>query len=258
MVGQSGVERFFCGSCADNRDLGFDFTMAFQPIIDCKAQSIFGYEALVRGLHNEPAYSVIAKVNDDNRYVFDQQCRIKAISLAAKLGINSMLSINFLPNAIYQPERCIRTTLEAAKQFDFPTKNIMFEFTEVEKIEDSSHVERIVKYYQSLGFQTAIDDFGSGYSGLNLLADFHTNIVKLDMGLIRNIHMSRSRQSIVSHCIGMFRELNITPLAEGVETIDEYMWLRDIGGVTLMQGYLFAKPGFESLPAVNFLPLQPT
>ncbi len=169
-----------------------------------------------------------------------------------------MLSINFLPNAIYQPERCIRTTLEAAKQFDFPTENIMFEFTEVEKIEDSSHVERIIKYYQSLGFQTAIDDFGSGYSGLNLLADFHTNIVKLDMGLIRNIHMSRSRQSIVSHCIFMFEELNITPLAEGVETIDEYMWLRDIGGVTLMQGYLFAKPGFESLPSVNFLSLQPT
>ncbi|QEQ97849.1 EAL domain-containing protein [Neptunomonas concharum] len=258
MEEQSGGERFFCGTCSDNRELGFGFTMAFQPIIDCHTQSIFGYEALVRGLNNEPAYSVIAKVNNDNRYVFDQECRIKAISLAAKLGINSMLSINFLPNAIYQPERCIRTTLKAAKQFDFPTKNIMFEFTEVEKIEDSSHVERIVKYYQSLGFQTAIDDFGSGYSGLNLLADFHTNIVKLDMGLIRNIHMSRSRQSIVSHCIGMFRELNITPLAEGVETIDEYMWLRDIGGVTLMQGYLFAKPGFESLPSVNFLSLQPT
>jgi len=169
--------------------------MAFQPIIDCHTQSIFGYEALVRGLNNEPAYSVIAKVNVDNRYVFDQECRIKAISLAAKLGINSMRSINFLPNAIYQPERCIRTTLEAAKQFDFPTENIMFEFTEVEKIEDSSHVERIIKYYQSLGFQTAID---------------------------------------------------------------EYMWLRDIGGVTLMQGYLFAKPGFESLPSVNFLSLQPT
>lgn len=90
-----------------------------------------------------------------------------------------MLSINFLPNAIYQPERCIRTTLEAAKQFDFPTENIMFEFTEVEKIEDCSHVECTVKYCQFLGFQTTIDDVGSGYSGLNLLANFHTNIVKL-------------------------------------------------------------------------------
>ncbi|EMQ2878779.1 EAL domain-containing protein, partial [Vibrio navarrensis] len=161
-------------------------------------------------------------------------------------------SINFLPNAVYQPERCIRTTLEAAKKYDFPTENIMFEFTEVEKIEDSQHVERIVSYYQSLGFKTAIDDFGSGYSGLSLLADFQTNIVKLDMGLIRDIDRDTTRQSIVTHCLAMFRDLNITPLAEGVESEGEYRWLKE-AGVVLMQGYLFAKPGFESLPPVNFM-----
>ncbi|MDE1222513.1 EAL domain-containing protein [Vibrio aestuarianus] len=225
--------------------------MAFQPIVNCRTQAIFGYEALVRGLNNESAYSVISQVNDDNRYVFDQQCRVKAIALASKLGIDSILSINFLPNAIYKPERCIRTTLEAAKRYNFPTEKIMFEFTEVEKIEDSSHVKRVVEYYQTLGFKTATDDFGSGYSGLNLLADFQTDIIKLDMGLVRDIHQDKTRQSIVKHCLAIFSDLNITPLAEGIEKREEFVWLME-AGVDLMQGYFFAKPGFESLPEVTF------
>ncbi|EKO3382937.1 EAL domain-containing protein [Vibrio fluvialis] len=245
-------ERIVCQQCAAERALDFDFTMAFQPIIDCQAQRVFGYEALVRGLHNEPAPVVIAQVTEENRYLFDQQCRIKAISLAAKLGIDGILSINFLPNAVYQPERCIRTTLEAAKTYQFPTQNIMFEFTEGEQISDSRHIKRIIEYYQSLGFRTAIDDFGAGYSGLNLLADFQTNIVKLDMALIRSIDSDFARQAIVRHCLAMFAELNITPLAEGIETLAEYQWLKE-AGISLMQGYLFAKPGFECLPAVNFI-----
>ena len=245
-------EKVSCNDCADLEGLGFDFTMAFQPIVNCKTRSIFGYEALVRGINNESAYSVIAKVNDENRYTFDQFCRIKAIALAAKLGVDSMLSINFLPNAIYKPERCIRTTLEAAKKYNFPTQRIMFEFTEVEKIEDSAHIKRVVEYYQSLGFTTALDDFGSGYSGLNLLADFQTDIIKLDMELIRNIDSDKVRQSIVTHSLNMLRELNITPLAEGIETLAEYTWLK-AAGIELMQGYLFAKPGFESLPTVDFI-----
>ena len=244
-------EKVSCSNCADSSELDFDFTMAFQPIINCQSNTIYGYEALVRGLNNESAYSIISQVNDDNRYTFDQLCRIKAIALASKLGINTMLSINFLPNAIYKPERCIRTTLEAAKKYNFPTTNIMFEFTEVEKIEDSSHVERVVSYYQELGFKTATDDFGSGYSGLNLLADFQTDIIKLDMALIRDIDKDTKRQTIVRNCLNMFEELNIMALAEGIETVEEYHWLKSVG-LELMQGYLFAKPGFECLPDVNF------
>jgi len=242
---------FACNNCADLNSLDFDFTMAFQPIINCITKDIFGFEALVRGINNEPAFSIISKVNDENRYMFDQLCRVKAIALAAKLNLKSMLSINFLPNAIYQPERCIRTTLEAAKKYSFPVEQIMFEFTEVEKIEDHDLVKHIVEYYSKLGFITAIDDFGSGYSGLGLLADFQTTIVKFDMELIRNVHENKARQSIIRNCLTMFLELNITPLAEGVETIEEMLWLRE-AGIELMQGYLFARPGFQSLPKVDF------
>lgn len=242
---------FSCKQCLKEVDLGFDFTMAFQPIVHCADRRIFGYEALVRGLQNESAYSIISQVNDDNRYRFDQLCRIKAIALAAKLHLSTMLSINFLPNAIYRPERCIRTTLQAAQEHSFPIQQIMFEFTEVEKVADSQHIKHIVEYYKSLGFKTAIDDFGSGHSGLNLLADFQTDIIKLDMELLRNIDKDPIRQIIVKHCVQMFQQLNIIPLAEGVETRGEMKFLRTIG-IELMQGYYFAKPGFESLPEVDF------
>ncbi|OHU84765.1 MULTISPECIES: EAL domain-containing protein [Pseudoalteromonas] len=244
-------QRTGCTNCRDKLSLNFDFSMAFQPILECEHRQIFGYEALVRGENNESARSVISQVNEENRYAFDQLCRVKAIKLAAKLDMQQFLSINFLPNAIYKPERCIRTTLEAAKEYGFPVSRIMFEFTEVEKIEDTDHIKQVVEYYRSLGFLTATDDFGAGYSGLNLLADFQTNIIKLDMALIRNIHEDRLRQAIVRNCLSMFHDLNITPLAEGVETVGEYQWLRE-AGVSLMQGYLFAKPSFESLPEVNF------
>jgi EAL domain-containing protein (putative c-di-GMP-specific phosphodiesterase class I) len=244
-------DRFSCANCSDKKSLDFDFTMAFQPIINCKTNQVYGYEALVRGLNNESAFSIISKVNDDNRYLFDQLCRVKAISLASKLKIESMLSINFLPNAIYKPERCIRTTLDAAKKYNFPAERIIFEFTEVEKIEDSNFVKKIVEYYHKLGFMTAIDDFGSGYAGLGLLADFQTNIAKLDIELMHNIDTDHARQSIVKNCLNIFRDLNITPLAEGIETKEEFVCMRDFG-VELMQGFLFAKPGFETLPKVNF------
>lgn len=244
-------QEFSCKQCIEGADLGFDFTMAFQPIIRCSSKDIFGYEALVRGLNNESAFSVISRVNDHNRYRFDQLCRIKAIALAARLNITTMVSINFLPNAVYRPERCIRTTLEAANQHGFPVEQIMFEFTEVEKVKDNQHIKNIVEYYQNLGFKTAIDDFGSGYSGLNLLADFQTDIAKLDMELIRHIDRDPVRQAIVKNCLAMFRDLRMEPLAEGIETREEMLLLRDLG-VDLMQGYYFAKPGFESLPNVDF------
>ncbi|QYJ89147.1 EAL domain-containing protein [Shewanella halotolerans] len=240
-----------CQQCANNLHLDFDFTMAFQPIIDVSKQEIFGYEALVRGPNNESAYSVISRVNDDNRYAFDQSCRVKAIALAAKLNLKSILSINFLPNAIYQPERCIRTTLAAAKDYGFPTDRIMFEFTEAEKIADSGYIKHVVEYYRELGFMTAIDDFGAGYAGLGLLANFQTDIIKLDMELIRNIDSDETRQVIVTHLLSICRQLKITCLAEGIETLAEMRWLKG-AGVELMQGYLFARPGFESLPEVTF------
>ncbi|MFA7624088.1 MAG: EAL domain-containing protein [Pusillimonas sp.] len=234
-----------CSACRDGEPLDFQFSYAYQPILDVKKHSVFAHEALVRGPAGESAFSVLSKVNEDNRYKFDQACRVKAIQTAAAINLPSRLSINFMPNAIYKPELCIRTTLEAARQFNFPIDRIIFETVEGEQVNDGKWLAQVLKEYQRIGFLTAIDDFGAGFAGLNLLADFHPDILKLDMGLVRDIHVSKSRQAIVRGIAGIAAELDIMLVAEGVEVLDEYLCLRDLG-IDLMQGYLFSKPLFES------------
>ena len=239
-----------CLQCKNTDILDFDFTMAFQPIVDFENKCVFGYEALVRGMQNQSASEVICQVNENNLYRFDQRCRVKAISLAAKLNVDSYLSINFLPNAVYRPELCIRTTLEVAKEFGFPINKIIFEVTEVERVANNGHLRDIIHYYQSKGFKTALDDFGAGYAGLNLLAEFQPDIMKLDMALIRDIHLHPVKFSIVRKMFELNCELGITTLAEGVETIEELKVLRGLG-INLFQGYYFAKPAFEALPEID-------
>ncbi len=109
-----------CPSCASGERLGFAFSYAFQPIIDLHSRQIFAHEALVRGVGGEPAPTVLSQVTEQNRFRFDQAGRVKAIKTASRLGMQSKLSINFMPNAIYRPELCIRSTLEATRAHDFP------------------------------------------------------------------------------------------------------------------------------------------
>lgn len=237
-----------CKACREGQASGIEFTMAFQPIVDMQARAIFGYEALARGPNNESAYSVLSQVNETNRYAFDQSCRVKAIDLASKLNLPGMLSINFLPGAVYSPKACIRATLEACAEVGFPVERLMFEVTENEEVKDD-HLKNIFAEYKRQGFMTAFDDFGAGYSNLNLLADFQPDLIKLDMALTRNIHNDRVRRTIVTAILTVCRELSIQVIAEGVETREECLALLDMG-VKLFQGYFFAKPGFESLPPV--------
>lgn len=248
-----------CSSCKDSEPLGFQFSYAYQPIVDLARREIFAHEALVRGPNGEGAFSVLAQVNSDNQYRFDQACRVKAIKGASQLMIGECISINFLPNAIYRPELCIRTTLEAAKSYQFPIDRIIFETTEGEAINDGERLAEILREYKRFGFQTAIDDFGAGYAGLNLLADFQPDIIKLDMALVRDVDTSRARQAIARGTLRICDELGIRVLAEGIETVGERDFFSH-EGVTLMQGYLFAKPAFQTRGVVNqtaWPPCQP-
>ncbi|GBO56066.1 hypothetical protein APA_4272 [Pseudanabaena sp. lw0831] len=252
MTENQEYKKIGCAECTTGAGLGFDFTMAFQPIVNTTTKEIFAQEALVRGMNDEPAGDILGRINDENRYRFDQACRVKAVQLGAKLNIKSFLSINFLPNAVYRPELCIRTTLEAAATFGFPVDRIIFEITEGEKIKDHGHLREIIQYYRQQGFLTAIDDFGAGYSGLNLLAEFQTDLVKLDMGLIRHIDQNRGRQAIVKGIVQVCSELEIKVIAEGVETYEELSILQSFG-IDLFQGYYFAKPKFQGIAILNNL-----
>ena len=239
-----------CSACRDGQALNFPISMAFQPICDLQNRKVFAHEALVRGSQGEPAGSLLQQVDADNLYAFDQACRVKAVEWGARLNLPGLLSINFMPNAVYQPETCIRATLEAAARFGFPLERIIFEVTEQEQVLDIEHLLRILYAYRKQGFKTAIDDFGSGYAGLNLLADFQPDLLKLDMELIRGIDQDGVRQVLVDGTLQMCRRLGVEVIAEGVETREELAVLKGMG-IQLFQGYLLARPGFESLPEVN-------
>lgn len=243
-----------CQGCRNGEPLPFTFTMAFHPIVDVGRERVWGYEALIRGTQGQSAHSILSQVDEGRQYRFDQECRVKALELAGRLfprDSDARLSVNFMPNAVYEPAACIRTSLEAARRVGFDTRRIMFEFTENERLTDTGHVARIIAEYKRLGFVTAIDDFGAGHAGLNLLASFQPDILKIDMELIRGIGDSPARQAIVSGIMVMARALGITVIAEGIETQRELSTLRD-AGITRFQGFLFAKPAIERLPDVTF------
>lgn len=247
-----------CEHCSGRPGTRFDtqFDMAFQPIVSMSKQTIFAHEALVRGPNGEGAGTILSAVNDQNRYNFDQALRKTAIQRASELGMNEHLSINFMPNAVYEPRNCIQATLWAAEKYDFPIERIIFEFTEGEQIADLDHVKTIVSEYKKMGFLTAIDDFGAGFAGLGLLADLQPDLIKIDMGLIRNIDQDLVRSSIVEGIVGTATKLGIQIIAEGIESEAERDALVDMG-IDLLQGYLFARPSFRAItPSDRIFPLD--
>ena len=188
---------------------------------------------------------MLAQVTPENMYAFDQACRVKAIELATALEIDSRLNINFLPNAVYEPRACIRTTLETAARTRFDPRRLTFEIVETEAIADTPHLLRIIREYHSQGFQIALDDFGTGYSGLSRLAELKPDIVKLDRALVKDCDRDQTRLAIVSAIISLGAEIGIKVVVEGVERIEEVRALRSVGA-RFMQGFYFARPGFET------------
>lgn len=240
-----------CEYCVCGAELDFDFSFAFQPIVDVRNKSVYAYEALVRGVDGAGARSVLQHVNNRNRYRFDQSCRVRAVKLASELGMQEYLSINFMPLAVYRAENCIRTTLEAAKRYGFDTKKLIFEITEQEHMASTEHLQSIIEAYSEMGFQTAMDDFGAGFSRLNLLCYCCPELLKLDMELVRDIDQSPAKRALVKGIMVSMKELDCQVIAEGVETVAEYQALADLG-IHYFQGYLFGKPSFERLETPIF------
>ncbi len=227
------------------------FSHAFQPIVDVPTQTIFAHEALIRGTGNSSAASVLSDLDIDSLQFIDRRSRIDALSLASALGMTTLLSLNALPASAGYDIGQANALVQQADQCNFALNRIIIEITEYEGIVDIARFSDVVAEYRRLGVQLAVDDFGAGHSGLNLLADFQPDLIKLDMNLVRDIQCRGPRQSIVRAIIQVCADLAIDVIAEGVETLDEFLWF-EANGVRLFQGYFFARPGFESLPVVTF------
>jgi EAL domain-containing protein (putative c-di-GMP-specific phosphodiesterase class I) len=241
-----------CVGCRNGEGSAFNLRIAFQPIVDLHSGEAYAYEALVRGPNGEGAASVLSEVTAENLYAFDQACRVAAIKAAVAAGIletDARLSINFLPNAVYSPVACIQLTLKTAREVGLSTNRLIFEFTESERI-DTDHLRNIVASYRQMGFETAIDDFGAGHSGLALLANLQADVMKLDMELVRGIDASLPRRLIVASLVKLAASMSMRVVAEGVETIAELETLQGCG-IRFVQGYLFAKPELETLPRAD-------
>lgn len=238
-----------CTLCHQPASFHLEISTAFQPIVNVITREIFAYEALVRGSEGQSAGWVFQHITASDHYYFDQKCRVTAIRNAARLGLQTRLSINFLPNAVYEPSNCIRQTLRAAQETGFPLDRLIFEITEHEHVLDQAHVRRIVDAYKSLGFTTALDDYGSGHSTAQLLLEVRPDLVKLDLAIIRGIERDPWRQALIRSYVAFAVQTNTLIIAEGVETLEEAHVLLQLG-VTHMQGYYFARPAFEALPLV--------
>jgi EAL domain-containing protein (putative c-di-GMP-specific phosphodiesterase class I) len=235
--------------CRSISGVNFDFSFAFQPIVNATTRKVIAFEALVRGPGGEPSADVFSRVPRTKLYGFDQACRLKAISLARRLNMGTKLNINLFPNAMYRTAFNIRATLQASLEYGFPTDDIIFEVSEAEKLVDYARVIDIFEAYEGFGFQTAIDDFGTGYSGLKLLVEYQPNFIKLDRNLIAGIEKDSVKQTIVRGIGRICNQLGIEMVGEGVETAGEYCWLRNMG-INIFQGYYFARPAFEALAEV--------
>lgn len=223
-------------------------TVYFHPIVN-KDLSVIGFECLIRGIEQDgslvsPAYLFDCAEKTNSIFYFDRTCREVAIRKSAEKGLKDVLIfINFVPTSIYNPETCLKTTIELADLCNLKHENIVFEVVETHKVEDIKHLRSILDYYREKGFKVALDDVGSGFSGLTNLVNLHPDIIKIDREIIHNINGDDLKQGVVEALVNLCRKNDIKVLAEGVETIGEFNFIFE--KVDYMQGFLFAKPSPE-------------
>lgn len=228
--------------------------MAFQPIVDIESRSVWGYEALVRGARGASAGSVFSKVARKHLPGFEDLCRGRAFELASSLwtqGMEQYLSVNASPLFLVESRCGVGRLEEAVHRCGLQPESVVIELTEMDRIADLQQLAQMVSNLRAVGFKTAIDDFGSGHSGLLRLAEVPVDYIKLDMDLVRNLHKSQAKQGILDGVLHICREVGSEPIAEGVESQEEAAVLT-MRGVRLLQGFHFACPEINTLPEVQF------
>lgn len=225
-------------SAPQRRSASGAFAIAFQPIVDLDRREVFAYEALGRRAGSDGAAALFAGLDAPARADLERRLARAALRAAAHLPGAQRLSINLGPSMLCDPI-ALHELHRQAQTLGLDGRRIVFEFPESSPIARSawSQAQRLLRDW---GYATAIDDFGAGYAGLELLADCAPDLIKIDIGLVRGIAADRARQVIVAGLVSIAAQLGIALIAEGVETQADAAQLKSMG-IVLQQGYLYAR-----------------
>jgi len=227
---------------------GYDF--AFQPIVDPLAQNTLSLEALIRNADGGSPAEYFARFPQDEIYTADLQSKKRAFALARDLlKPGQTLAINLLPMSLVVVPGAVDFLLQEIAVNGLVPEQIVVEVTENEIISRIDEFESAIKQLKAAGISFALDDFGAGFGGLSLLARFQPEKIKIDLSIVRDVHKSGPKQAIIQALIKCCSALEIAVIAEGVEQAEEWMWLES-AGISQFQGFLFARPALNSVPAV--------
>ncbi len=223
----------------------------FQPIVNLRDGSIYGYEALSRGPCGSVMESPDFLFECAERFgmVWDLEllCRISAIEAVFRMSRQFKLFLNVNPNIMHDAKFQQGFTKDYLERYNISPENIVFEISEKGSVNNVADFIRTIDNYKRQNYKIAIDDTGAGYSGLNLISDIHPHFIKLDMNLIRDIDKDVVKQALVKGIAEFASLTNTFLIAEGIETRNELLKLIDIG-VNFGQGYYLQKPEPCSAP----------
>jgi EAL domain-containing protein (putative c-di-GMP-specific phosphodiesterase class I)/CheY-like chemotaxis protein len=221
--------------------------MAMQPILSWRTRSVFAYEALLRT--DEPTLAspeafLDAAARLDRTRELGRRIRSRIADRLIELPPSVSIFVNLHPTDLIDEELC--SPGGALTPF---AHGVVLEVTERAALEQVHGVIPAIARLRKLGFRIALDDMGAGYAGLSSFAMLEPEIVKVDMSLVRGIHLSPTKQKLFRSFASLCRDLNTEIIAEGVEIAEERDCLNELGG-DLYQGYLFARPG-RGFPTVQ-------
>lgn len=220
----------------------------FQPIIDVQTKEAYSLEALARWESEEygmlPPCDFIETLEQTrlihklDMYVVESIC--KEYDEAKKLHGKEVVPISInLSQRDFEIVDVVDLVESMASKYNVPRYLLHIEITESTMTEQREHLKNISARFEELGYEIWMDDFGSGYSSLNVLQDFMFDVIKFDMDFLKG-HAARSHV-ILKYMINMCKELGLKTLIEGVETEEQFEFIKSIG-CDYCQGYLFSKP----------------
>jgi EAL domain-containing protein (putative c-di-GMP-specific phosphodiesterase class I) len=217
----------------------------YEPIVDAKTFTVFGYEALSRGPEGTSLSAPLAlfELAERTGLVFDLDClcRRRALDGAIDFPSGSKLFLNIRPSAFhdpsFQPDELCRT-LERCR---LSPSDVVFEISEQESIENFSIFRKARDDYGAMGFQFALDDTGSGYASFQSVMELAPEFVKVDRAFVAGIDGDPARQAILHGFQTIADRINARIVGEGLDTLEELETLRDLG-IPFGQGWLFGKP----------------